>query len=70
MAHEKYGSAPIIFMDEKKREEWEALDESVKNNVFSMLHTCVEKLEIKHTLEMFCNVIIDMDKRIKELERK
>lgn len=65
---EKYGSAPLIFMDEIKRKEWEELPETVRKNVYSMLHSCTKKMEIKICIEMLCNVIIDMDKRIQELE--
>lgn len=67
--HEKYGSAPLIFLDEEKRKEWEKLDPSIRKGVFSMLHSCADKMEIKILIEMLCNVIIDMDKRIQELEK-
>lgn len=65
---EKLGSAPLIFLDEQKRKEWENLDPSIRKSVFSMLHSCTEKMEIKICVEMLCNVIIDLDKRIQCLE--
>lgn len=68
--HEQYGSAPILFLDESKREEWENLDSSVRKNVFSLLHTVADQMENKICIEMLCNVIIDLDKRIQELEKK
>lgn len=66
---EKYGSAPIIFLDEEKRKEWESLEPSIKRNVYSMLHTCANQMEVKISIEMLCNVIIDMDQRIQILEK-
>lgn len=65
---EKY-SASLVFLDEEKRKEWERLDPSIKNNIFAMLHTASKKMEIGLCIEMLCNVIIDMDKRLKKLER-
>ena len=35
--NEKYGSAPIVFLDEEKRKEWEGLDPAIKKNVLSIL---------------------------------
>jgi len=64
----KYGSAPIIFLDEEKRKEWESIDHSIRKNVFSLLNEYADKMEMKVCIEMLCNVIIDMDKRIQELE--
>jgi hypothetical protein len=68
MNENKYGSAPIIFLDEEKRKEWENVDPSIRRNVYSMLHSCADKMEMKICIEMLCNVIIDMDKRIQDLE--
>lgn len=64
----RYGSAPLIFFDEDKRKEWEELDPCIRKNVFRMLHSCADKMEMKVCIEMLCNVIIDMDKRLQELE--
>ncbi len=60
---------PIIFMNEEKRKEWEELDPSIRKNVYSLLQSCTEKMEMKITIEILCNVIIDMDERIQKLER-
>ena len=65
-----FGSAPIVFFDEEKRKEWEELDPSTRKNVYSLLHSCVDQMQTKVCLEMLCNVIIDMDKRIQELEKE
>jgi len=67
--NEKYGSSPIIFLDDEKRKEWEKLDPSIRNNIFSLLHSCADKMEMKICIEMLCNVIIDLDKRIQKLEQ-
>ncbi len=67
---ENYGSAPIIFLDESKRKEWENLPDIIRKNVFSMLHKCCEQMTQKMTIEMLCNVIIDLEKRVKDLENK
>ncbi len=66
----KYSSAPIVFLDEEKRKEWDNLDPAMKNNIFSMLHSCSKQMESKMMIEMLCNIIIDMDKRIQDLERQ
>lgn len=67
---DKYGTAPIIFLDEQKRKEWENLEPSMKREVYSLLHSCADKMETKMMIEMLCNVIIDMDKRIQKLEKE
>ncbi len=66
---DKYGSAPIIFLDEEKRKQWENMDPALRSSVFGMLHSCADKMEMKVMIEMLCNVIINMDKRIQELEK-
>ncbi len=66
---DKYGSAPIIFLDEEKRKEWEHMDPALKSSVFGMLHSCADKMQTKVMIEMLCNIIIDMDKHIQELEK-
>ncbi len=66
----KYGSAPLIFFDDEKRKEWENLDPAIRNNIFSLLHSAADKMETKLCLQILCNVIIDMDKRIQDLEKK
>lgn len=70
MDEDIFGLAPIIFIDEEKRKEWEEMEPSLKREVYSLLHSCSEKMEAKIMIEMLCNVIIDMDKRIQDLERK
>lgn len=66
---DRYGLAPIIFLDEEKRKEWEQMEPSMKREVYSLLHSCADKMETKVMIEMLCNVIIDMDKRIQGLEK-
>jgi hypothetical protein len=68
--NKKYVSTPIIFLDEEKRKEWDSLDESAKKNIYSMLHSYTDKMEMKKSIEMLCNVIIDMNKRIQGLEKR
>ena len=68
--NKKIGSAPLVFLDEEKRKEWEKLDSSMKNSIFSMLHECAEKMQTNLFLEMICNILVDMDKRIRDLENK
>ncbi len=70
MSDNKYGSAPIIFLDEEKRKEWENLEPSTRREAYSLLHSCADKMESKMMIEMLCNIIIDMDKRIQYLEMK
>jgi hypothetical protein len=64
------GSAPIIFTDEKKRKEWEDLSPGIKKSVMSRLHSMADQMETKLSIEMLCNIIVDMDKRIRDLEEK
>lgn len=66
---DKYASAPIIFLDEEKRKEWENIDTSIKREIYSFLHSCADKMQTETMIEMLCNIIIDMDKRIQELEK-
>jgi hypothetical protein len=68
--NKKYASAPIVFIDEEKRKEWEAMDPSIRREVYSLLHSCSKQMEHKIMIEMLCNIIIDMDNRIQDLERK
>jgi len=34
----KFGSPPIVFLDDEKRKEWEALDPAVREASYKMLH--------------------------------
>lgn len=68
--NEKYGAAPIIFMDEQKRKEWEDLSLPIKSNIMSRLHSMANQMETKLSIDMLCNIIVDMDKRIRDLEEK
>lgn len=77
---DKFGSAPIdpynhverlgelIFMNEDKRNEWENLAPEVKKSCLSNLNYFAKKMENTIAIEMLCNVIGDMDMRIKALE--
>ncbi len=65
---EKYSLAPIVFLDDEKRKEWDEMDPELKKRVFSVLHTCMKEMELKIVIEMLCNIIIDMNERIKLLE--
>jgi len=42
----------------------------MRKEVYSLLHSCTDKMQTKTMIEMLCNVIIDMNKRIQDLERK
>ena len=66
----KYGSAPIVFLDEEKRKEWESLPEAVRRDATKIMHRAMERMTLESSLEMLANVIIDMSERIDELEEK
>jgi len=66
----EFGCSPIVFLDEEKRKEWEEMDPEVKKTIMSMLHGATKKLTTDLSIELLCNVIIDMNERIEKLENK
>ncbi len=60
----------MIFLDEAKRKEWEDLDPSVRRGVFNHLHSTANEMEMRTCIDLLCNVIIDLEKRVEELENK
>lgn len=76
--NEKYRSAPrIVFCNEEKRKEWEEkrkewedLPPGLKKSVISNLRSMMDNTETKLSIDVLCNIIIDMDKRISDLEEK
>jgi len=65
----KYGSAPIIFADEKQKE-WEDLNPEIKKSISSRLHETTKILSLERSIELLCHVINDLNERIDKLENK
>lgn len=66
----EYGSSPLVFVDENKRKEWEALPEAVRRDATKIMHRSLQQMKNEVALEMMANVIIDMSERIDKLEEK
>lgn len=60
----------LVFMDKEKEEEWNELPESIKKSVISNLKESASMMESRVAIEMLCLIIMDMNKRVEELERK
>lgn len=67
---DKFGSCPIVFVDEKKQKEWDSLDENTKKFVKSNIHAAMKELTQKLQIEMLCHLYNDLSKRIDDLEKK
>lgn len=59
----------MIFISEKSEKEWEQLDPIVKKNVEHLLKETCNEMSTKVSIEMLCNIINDMNERIKKLEK-
>lgn len=64
----KYGSAPIYFMDESKQKEWDELSDSNKSFIMKYLHEVTSKMSHDIALETLCHIINDMNTRLEKLE--
>lgn len=53
--------SPMIFCDEKRKEEWENIDPNLK--------TLIETMEAKMAIEMLCDIISDLILRVEKLEK-
>jgi len=58
----------MVFLDEEKRKEWEALPESSRKGVYDILHRCARDAETRITMDILCNTIRDLHERVKKLE--
>ncbi len=67
------GLAPIyskfIITNEETRKEWENLDAATKKFIESTLNATCEEIGIKHSIELLCNLYIDLQERIETLEK-
>ena len=70
MEHEKYGSAPIVFLDEEKRKKWEELPEGIKKSIKSHLHEITKRANTEMSIEILCNLYGDLSERLDKLEAR
>lgn len=68
--HPKYSYAPIIMIDDVKRKEWEALPQDARKSAMRIILARNEEFTVKNAIDVLANVIIDLEKRILELEKK
>jgi len=60
----------IVFMDKEKEEEWKNMEPSLKKFVLDNLKETANNLELRLCIDLLCNVIVDLNNRIFELENK
>jgi hypothetical protein len=70
MKHEKYGSAPIYIVDEKKREEWDNMPDDMKRSIKAHVHQMCQKVGDQMSIELLCHLYNDLSSRIDKLEGK
>lgn len=58
----------MVFVDEKKKKEWDELDSSVKKSVVAHLRETTKCMEQSLAIDFLCLVIQDLIKRIEKLE--
>jgi len=59
----------FVFTDESKRKEWEDLDADVKKSIISTLNKTCDEMEAKYSIQLLCNLYIDLQERIENLEK-
>ena len=69
MTEDKYGSSPIVFMDEENKKEWEKLSKKDKDFIFKHLAYTADKLCNKTAIEMLCHVVNELISRVEKLEK-
>ena len=50
--YEKYGSAPIVFTDDKTREEWNEMSPDLRSWIKNNLMEACEKTSLQHSIEL------------------
>lgn len=58
----------MVFMDERKKKEWEELPDNEKSFVMKHLSETCSRMEAKRAIDMLCHVINDLISRIQKLE--
>jgi len=67
---EKWGTCPIVFVDETKKKEWEAMDESVKKACLQRIHETTKRIGVEASIELLCHVYNDLSARIDKIEQE
>jgi len=58
----------MILINEEKQKEWDELDQNVKKRITSNLRQSCDMMENKLAIELLCNVINDLNERVRKLE--
>lgn len=59
----------FISTDENMRKEWEEMDPQVKKSVENLLHQYTEKMTLSASIDLLCNLFLDLQERIEKLEK-
>lgn len=68
--NDRYGSAPIIFMDEEKRKEWKEMKPEHREFIKKHLHQMYQESTMKVSIELLCLVYNDLSERLDKLEKE
>lgn len=65
---EKFGSAPIYFVDESKQKEWDAMEPDIKDGIRKHLHSMCRKVGHELSIELLCHLYNELSARMDRLE--